>query len=429
MLPYLLLACKPRARPPPAVGRRGGAGLAYDARVTNPLAWPWPGRDGFDELPEQWLRSRPGVKWAGSLPDELPAWVADMDYPAPGPARLALADLASVADLGYGRPAAPLLEGPFLERVRSRFGWDAAPGLVQVFTDLVQAVQVLLHLLTAPGDGILMFTPAYPAFIMALSDMGRRLLAVPAVEGGPGGRWAFDLDRARALAPQAQVLLLVNPQNPTGRVLSMAELAAMAELAEQHDLLVISDEIHADLLLGTQIRHVPFASLSAEAAARTVTLYSASKAFNLGGMCCAVAHVGSAAARAALGAVPSHLFGHASVAAVATTLACWSPEGDQWLEGCLAQLRSNREQLAHWLAGAGGAAGVRGYPPEATYLQWLDFRSGALGDDPAAALADKVGVRLSGGPSFGPGSEGFARLNFATAPAVLAEMLDRIATA
>ncbi len=311
--------------------------------------------------------------------------------------------------------------------MEARFAWSPTPGRLQVFTDLIQVVQAVVHFATSPGDGVLLFAPAYPPFPHTVESMGRRLIAAPVVDDGRG--WSFDMDSAAAGAAHARVLLLVNPHNPTGRVLSRAELLAVGDLAERHDLIVVSDEIHADLGLARGAVHIPFASLSEELARRTVTLYSASKSYNLGGMGCAVAHMGHTGLGRQLAGLPSHLLGGAGTAAVTATLASWSAEGDAWLERCLVRLRDNRRILGDWLAGEGAAAGVRGYPPDATYLCWLDLRPGGLGDDPAAWLLESAKVLLSSGPSFGPGGAGFARLNFATSPGLLQEILGRIAGA
>ncbi len=387
-----------------------------------------PGADGFDDLDEQWLRSRPGVKWAAAGDGVLPSWVADMDFPAPGPVVEALVRLAEGGDLGYSTGSeVALLEEKWAARMATRYRWDPAPGQLRVLSDTVQAVRVLIELASSPGDGVLLLTPSYPSFVGALEEMGRRLVPVQAVPGE--ANWVFDLDAAAAAAQEARVLLLVNPHNPTGRMLDRAELWGLGELAERNDLLVISDEIHADLALSERA-HIPFASLSEDLAARTVTLYSASKAYNLGGMCCAVAHVGAPEMARQLTHM-QHTMGRVSIAAVATTLAAWSPEGDAWLERCVTRLRANRELLGQWLGAtaAGGSAGVQGNLPEATYLSWLDFRSAGLGDDPAEWLLSEARVMLSAGPRFGPGGAGFARLNFATTPRILSEILDRTASA
>lgn len=383
--------------------------------------------DGFDNLDMAWLRSKPGAKWAAVGDGVVPSWVADMDFPAARPIREALAHLAAEGDLGY--PAgnqAKLIEEKWAARMAARYDWAPTPGRLRVFTDLVQVAQLLLHVGTSPGDGVLLLTPSYPPFVDAIERTGRRLLAVPAVETAVG--WEFDLDKAEAMAQGAKVLFLVNPHNPTGRMLSRPELARFGELALRNDLLVISDEVHADLALVDRT-HVPFASLSNELGLRTITLYSASKAYNLGGMACALAHFGTPMMDSRLSELPSHLTGRVSVAAVTTTLASWSEAGDAWLERCLSRLRANREMLGQWLNGAGGEAGVKGFLPEATYLSWLDFRATGLGDDPAGWLLGAARVRLSEGPAFGPGGAGFARVNFATTPPVLDEILSRIADA
>ena len=388
--------------------------------------------DGFDEIELAGLKRLGSAKWAvarSAGDDVIPSWVADMDFPAPGPVREALARLAREGDLRYPSGTdAERLEGAWARRVRERFGWSPRPGRLRAFTDLVQGTQAVLEVATARDDGVLLLTPSYPPFVDSIRDMGRRLLAVPAVDDGQG--WAFDLEVAKAYATQARALLLVNPHNPTGRMLTADELGVLEGLAAEHDLIVISDEVHADLSL-VQKRHLPFASLSPETEARTVTFYSASKSYNLGGMRCAVAHLGNDAVAQALAALPSHLLGSVSTAAVATTLAAWSPEGDDWLDRALVRLRANREALGAWFGGDGERAGVKGYAPEATYLAWLDFRNTAARGDvaPGKWLVEHARVLLSEGAAFGPGGEGFARVNFATTPAILEEILSRIASA
>jgi len=383
----------------------------------------------LDELDLGWLRARPGQKWARARAageDVLACWVADMDFPTPAPVRAALVRLAASGDVGYPDVhESHALEPVWAQRMGSRFGWHPTPGRLRVFSDIIQAVQAVLYVMTAPGDGVLLFTPSYPPFVEGLTTMGRRLLPVPALSSAHG--WQFDLEAVEEGARRARALLLVNPHNPTGRMLNEQELAAVAQVSERHDLLVISDEVHADLTLAGR-RHIPFASLAPALEARTITLYSASKSHNLGGMRCAVAHMGNLEAERRLRALPPKLLGRVSIAAVAATLASWSEEGDQWLEQALGRLRVNRSALSDWLSGAGAMRGIRGYPPEGTYMCWLDFRATSIGgnEDPAQALVKDAGVLLSGGPAFGPGGTGFARLNFATTPAVLEEILSRL---
>jgi cysteine-S-conjugate beta-lyase len=196
------------------------------------------GAEGFDDLDEQWLRARPGVKWAAADDGVIPGWVADMDFPAPRPVIEALVRLAEGGDLGYstGRELS-LLEEKWRSRMATRYRWDPAPGQLRLLSDTVQAARALIELASSPGDGVLMLTPSYPTFVGALEEMDRRLLPVQAVPGE--ANWAFDLEAAAAAARGAKVLLLVNPHNPTGRMLDRAELSGRGGHGERHQQRVV----------------------------------------------------------------------------------------------------------------------------------------------------------------------------------------------
>jgi cystathionine beta-lyase len=377
----------------------------------------------LDNLEVSTLTKRPGVKWAlATARGALPAWIADMDFPVAEPIRNALAE-AVHSDLGYpvwddGVTANPLVEA-FVERMTTRYGYAPQPERVRVFTEVIQALQAVLHVATQPGDAVAMHTPAYPPFVQTLEKMHRRLVPIPMVDTEDG--WSFDNDRLAADVAQhgCRALILVNPHNPSGRVFSRGELSALAEVAQRHDLLVIADEIHAELAYEPH-QHVPFATLAPDLAARTVTLTSASKAFNLAGLRCSVADVAPASVRTALDALPPLLLGQPSSLGVLGTLAAWR-HGESWLTEVRALLDRNRQLVA-----AGLPPAVRHHLPEATYLAWLDWRALGLGDDPAATLLTGSRVMLSSGPDFGPGGQGYARLNFATSEPVLTEILRRL---
>ncbi|MFI6482866.1 MalY/PatB family protein [Nonomuraea sp. NPDC050663] len=349
------------------------------------------------------------MKWSKAGPGVIPAWVADMDFPVAQPIREAL-ERRAATDLGYpnweSHVAPEVLLEAFAERMESRYGWQPSPGHARAFTDLNQALQVVLHHVTEPGDRVALHTPAYNAFVATVTGMQREIVPVPAVPYGSG--WRFELPDLST----CKVVLLLNPHNPTGRVFTHDELTELAEAAERHDLIVISDEIHADLTYAPH-RHIPFATLLPE---RTITLTSASKAFNLGGVRCAVAHFGHEATRKAVWGMPGFLYGDANVFGVEATLAAWR-HGDPWLEEVMRLLDRNRHVVAERLP---GTIGYR--VPEATYLAWLDF--GRPGN--AERLEREAGVLLSGGENFGPGGENHARLNFATSLPVLEEMLRRL---
>jgi cystathionine beta-lyase len=384
-----------------------------------------PHHEGFDGLDLAQLRARPGVKWSRTEPEAIPAWVADMDFPPCPAVADALRELLEVGDLGYpdwltGTP----LRAAFSARMADRFGWQPDPAAVREITDLIQGVQVVLHLATRPGDGVAVHVPAYPPFLASIASMGRRLVPIPMVRRPDG--WGFDagaMDAAVA-AGGVRVLLLVNPQNPTGRVFTRAELDEIAEIARRHDLLVVSDEIHADLVYPPHV-HVPFAALSDDAARRTVTVTSASKAFNLAGLRSAVMHVGDPDLLALRDAQPADLFGMPNLFGVHAALAAWSPAAQPWLHGLTDHLEANRRRLVEVLAQRLPSAGL--IAPEGTYLAWIDVTALALGEQPAAAFR-RAGVRLSPGTDFGPGGKGFVRLNFATSAQLLEQILERLVT-
>jgi len=390
------------------------------------MASPKPPRDrDFDALDLAQLRRRRGEKWRLYAPDVLPAWVAEMDFPLAEPVRRAVAEAVELEDLGYPLDPRPdELPACFAARMEQRFGWRIDPRRVEVIADVVQGVYVALGQCSAPGEGIVLQTPIYPPFLEAVAETGRRLVENPLVDRGD--RYEIDLDALRAaLGGGARVFVLCNPHNPTGRVFERAELEALAELASARDLVVVSDEIHADLVYQGR-RHTPFASLAPEVEERTITLTSATKAFNIPGLRCAVAHFGSAELRRRFLGVPRHLRGGLGALGQAATLAAWR-EGDPWLDAVRAYLAGNRDRVARFVAAE--LPGVEHRAPEAGYLAWLDFRALCLAPTPQRFLLERARVALSAGERFGAPGQGFARLNFATSRALLDEILERVAKA
>ncbi|MGW4843884.1 MalY/PatB family protein [Nocardia brasiliensis] len=371
------------------------------------------------------LRRRAGVKWARAGAGVLPGWIADMDFPVPDAVRAVL-QRAAAGDLGYPawdeQPELNPLPHAFATRMRDRYDFAIDPAQVHVFTELIQVVQIVLQLTTRPGDAVAVHTPTYPPFLETLRVMGRRLVPIPMIETADG--WSFDAERMAADVRESdcRALIMVNPNNPTGHVFDRAELTAIAEIACRHDLVVIADEIHAELT-HDPYRHLPIGSLGPEIAARTVTLNSASKAFNLAGLRCCVAHVGDRRVREALAAQPPKLYGQVSALSVLATQAAWQ-QGDEWSARTRAVLTANRDLVAASLPPQ-----LRFRPPRASYLAWIDCRALELDQDPAAFFLAEGKVMLLSGPDFGPGGTGFARLNFATYPPVLIELLDRMRAA
>lgn len=377
--------------------------------------------DSIADLDLERLARRRSAKWSAFDEDVLPAWVAEMDFPLAPAVKAALHEAIELDDCGYADPTAPGgLGESFAGFAARRMGWQLDPELVVPLVDVVSGLCELLRVLTEPGDGVVINPPVYHPFFSLIPDTGRRLVEVPLA----GGR-ELDLDGiAGAFADGAKALILCNPHNPTGAVLARGELEALAELAAEHDAWVLADEIHAPLVLAGA-EHVPFVTVSEAAAARGIVLSSASKAFNVAGLKCAHAVTAGEPATEAVARLPevARHSGHLGVLAAEAAFR----DGDQWLGAVLELLDSNRGLLGRLLAER--LPEVAYQPPEAGYLAWLDCSRLGLGADPAAALLERGRVALSGGPSFGAGGDGFVRLNFATSPALLEQIVERMATA
>jgi cystathionine beta-lyase len=295
-----------------------------------------------------------------------------------------------------------------------------------VIGDVVQGIYVAVSQLSAAGEGVVVQTPIYPPFLEAVAETGRRLVENPLVCGAAGARFEIDFELLRSrIDATTRILLLCNPHNPTGRVLERRELEGLAELALAQGLVVVADEIHADLVYPGQ-RHVPFASLSPEVEERTVTLTSATKAFNIPGLRCALAHFGSRALQHRFLALPRSLRGGLGALGQAATLAAWRV-GQPWLDAVLAYLAGNRHLVARFVADR--LPGVGHVPPEASYLAWLDCRALRLEPTPERFFLSQAKVALSAGERFGEPGIGWVRLNFATSRAILGEILERMAKA
>jgi cystathionine beta-lyase len=369
------------------------------------------------------------VKWGAVESDVIPAWVADMDFGVPPMVRTRMREVLDRGDLGYPFwPDGDPLVRAFEERMGDRFAWSPCPGRTRVFTDLIQILQVVIESATSPGDGVALHVPNYPPFLASIERSGRRIVPLPMRRSADG--WDIEIAGLGNQLREAGVrlMLIVNPHNPTGRVLTRAELAGLADGARDAGAVVLSDEIHADLVFDGAT-HVPFASLSADAAARTITATSATKAFNIAGMRCAVAHVGSDAVWERVEAAPLDYFGQPSILSRVATVAAWT-ESHEWLDGVRAILAENRATVAEWVDRSPFDIGHR--RPEASYLSWFDFGGTAIAGDPAAEIERRGRVRLSAGADFSQHTDiatsAFARLNGATSPEILRVILDRIGT-
>jgi cysteine-S-conjugate beta-lyase len=368
------------------------------------------------------LRKRTSHKWRTYPADVLPAFVAEMDFDPAREIKDAVRAQLDSGDLGY--PHKGELGEAFAEFAADRLGWTLDPDLVFAVPDVMTGIVEVIQAVTEPGAGVVINPPVYAPFFFRLQLAGRRIVEAPLLHGQDGG-YDLDLDALdRALAqPGTAAYLLCNPHNPLGRVWSRDELAATADVCDRRGVAVLVDEIHAPLVLAGA-GHVPFHTLDHPAARRAVVFSSASKGWNIPGLKCGIAVAGGAEHAAILAQrwdalLASHLGVHASIAALR--------QARGWLDAAVAQIHLNAHQLSTLLAER--LPGVSYRPPQASFLAWLNCRDLGLGDDPAAVFLDRGKVALSSGPDFGSQGRGFARLNIGTAPELVADAVERMASA
>lgn len=375
-------------------------------------------------LTEDELRARRGGKWKRFARDIIPAFVADMDFKVAPAIQDAVRQLAELQDYGYGEMTytVPMFEA-FSEWMARRHHWRPDPALTIANNDVVQGLLATITAFSEPGDGIIVQTPIYPPFLRVIADTGRHLVENPLVDDG--SRFALDIRGLEQAAAHASVMLLCNPHNPTGRVFDRSELEAIAAIAAEHDLTIIADEIHADLVYAGA-PHIPMEAVAA-APRRTVTLTSATKGFNLGGLRTSLAHFGTDELKQKfLRVVPERLVGAPGRFGVAATIAAWC-DSDAWLDDVMSYLDRNRHRVAAWAV----KASLGHHLPEATYLAWIDCRRLDLPDgvSPQQHFLEYAKVALSDGADFGEPGRGYVRLNFATSAAILDDLLARLSAA
>jgi cystathionine beta-lyase len=371
----------------------------------------------------QSLRERTSEKWRAYPEDVIPLFVAEMDYPLAEPIAEALTEAVRRSDTGYARPGGELPRA-FADFAARRWGWQVDPAQVTTTADVAVVVVEALRLAIRPGDGVVINPPVYPPFFDFVPEAGGRIVEVPLLQNAAG--WSIDLDGLEcAFAAGARAYLLCNPHNPLGHPHPADQLAAVAELAARYGVTVVSDEIHAPLTLSDGV-FTPFLSVSDAAREHGIAAESASKAWNLAGLKCAMFVTAGERMSRLLATLPESvryrtgLFGQ-----IASTVAF--AEGEEWLDGAIRALERNRDALTTLLDEK--LPGVGYLAPRASYLAWLDFRALGWGDDPSIRALENGRVALSSGPMFGTQGAGFARLNFACSPEVLGEAVDRLAGA
>jgi cystathionine beta-lyase len=380
-------------------------------------------------LSREALLQRRNAKWNQYAPDVIPAYVADMDIRVAPEVEAAIRASVDAADFGYpmrnGKKADAAVAEAFSRRMLRLYGWQADPELGLPLSDLVQANFAAVMAFSEPGDGVIVQVPNYPPFRAAVEETGRRLVPLPMVDDGT--RHVFDLEALdKRMTKDVRIFILCNPHNPTGRAFDMDELRALHAFAEKHDLIVISDEIHSDLVHNGG-RHIPFAALGPDAAARTVTLNSATKSFNIPGLRTALMHFSSPALMTRFKArFPGRVMGSVNALGADATVAAWD-HGDVWLAGVIDHLTAMRGRLMQRLRA--DIPAIKLHEPEATYLAWLDCSDLGIEGTAFDFFHTHARVAFSPGESFWPEAQKFVRLNFATSGIILDEIVDRMSAA
>ncbi len=384
--------------------------------------------NAFD-LSEEALRRQRNSKWGKYSPEVLPAFVAEMDFTVAEPIQQAVRRVVDGRDYGYplrnGEKAGLAVATAFAARMKDRFDWMVDPDLVLPLADLVQGTYAPVLAFSEPGDGVVLQVPNYPPFRDVIQTTGRKL--IPLSMRDDGTRFVCDTaEIAGAVNGRTRIFVLCNPQNPTGRVFTRDELLAMARFAIDHDMIIISDEIHSDLVYPGH-RHIPLASLGAEIADRTITITSPTKSFNIPGLRCAVLHFGSARLRDRfLARIPARLMGDPNAIGVDATVAAWA-HGQPWLDSVMAHLLRARDRLVGRLQAEVPEIVCR--VPEGTFLAWLDCTKLGFNTSAFDFFHDRARIAFSAGETFDPAGSQFVRFNFATSMPILDKLLDQMVTA
>lgn len=370
------------------------------------------------EVSYERARARQSYKWSKYDLDVIPAHVADMDFD-PAPQILdVIRGFCDRGDMGYNFYQIPEMYEAYSDWQSHHFNWKPDVDKMRSFTSILHAVELSIWARTEPGDGVILFTPSYHPFFDSITGGGRRCIEVPLDPEG----WRIDADRLEAaIDSTTRVILFCQPNNPTGRVFDTDELAMVADVAERHDLMVISDEIWCDFV--HEGSHLPLALADDRFSGRLVTMGSASKSFNVAGLHCGVAHIDDATVRQRLSELSPRFLGMSTPMSFGAAVTAWT-QCSEWLYGVAAEIKQRRDHLAKRLAQEAPAIGFD--LPEATYLAWLDFSNTPIADDPAGHLLEKARMGLDPGVNFGSQSTSFARLNFATTEEFLDDAIDRI---
>jgi len=351
----------------------------------------------------------------------IPMWVADMDFRCPPFIIKALKDRLEHEILGYTIRREEYYSS-LTDWIKRRHSWSIENDWISFSPGVVPALNVCTLAFTKPGDKIIIQPPVYFPFFNAVTDHDRKMVYNQLIE--KNGLWKMDFDDLeKEAASGASMLILCNPHNPVGRAWSIGELEKLTEICLRHDVLLLSDEIHSDLILPSY-KHIPLASLSGEIASNTVTCMAPSKTFNIAGLSTSTVIISNPDLKRkfdstieSLHITGGNIFGtEASIAAYTF--------GDEWLDSMLEYISRNIEYVLDRFS---NNEFIRPVTPEATYMIWLDCRAmGMKAGELNKFFVNEASVGMSEGSVFGPGGEGFMRMNVACPLDTVKKAVDNI---
>ena len=377
----------------------------------------------FDRVPN---RRDPNVlnKWTWYPKDVLPMWVADMDFPAPQPIRDELRKVLDQGVLGYELTSKPLKE-TVAARMDRLYGWKVKPDAVVAITGIVSGFNIAARAFCVPKRGYLVQSPVYNEFHEIKNNISIPQIDSPLAKSVDGNiiKYEIDWDVFKKQVKKAGMFLLCNPHNPLGIIFSREDLSRMAEICIQNNVLIVSDEIHSELLLDGQ-EFNPIGKLSPEVAKHSITLIAPSKTFNVPGLFCGFAIIPDKELRQTYETMLKQLRVHVNSMGFHAARVAFSGQCDSWLKELRRYLKGNRDFVVDYVTEY--MPDVRTTVPEATYLAWLDFTQLNLKKSPFDFFLKKAKVALSDGAIFGEGGNGHVRLNFGTSHKWLEEGLERM---
>lgn len=355
-------------------------------------------------------------------PDLIAAWVADMDFATPSFIIDALKKRLEHPIFGYTAEPADYRPA-IIDWERNLHGWEIDPEWLSYIPGIVKGIGMVLNVFTKPGDDVVIMPPVYHPFRLVPEGNGRKVVNIPMIED-ENHRYHVDYAAFEKLDTKGGVLIFSNPHNPSGRMWSKEELQKVAEISRKKNLLVISDEIHADMALWGN-KHIPFATVSDDAAQNSITFCAPSKTFNIPGIVSSFSVVPNKEIRERFyGWMEASEFNAPPMMSPIATIAAYR-KGDEWRKEMLAYIEDNIRFVEDYCEK--NIPGVRALRPEASFLVWLDCRELGLSHDELIDLfVNKARVALNDGAMFGKEGDGLMRLNVASPRSVMEEVMNRI---